>query len=150
MPHYMNSACIAPATPAKRVNVANGMFRWFLNLLNRLNYVTSTQSFQAKVRSQNPPKQCLEAGPRKRLPLSKVLIESQASLSDVGMQRSCKKLRHSVSRALGFYSSLELGKESERDFNHISFLTPSLICEFSLSLKKKTKNVYRGLNPALD
>lgn len=92
-PHYMNSACIAPATPAKRVNVADGMFRWFLNLLNRLNYMTNTQSFLAKVRSQNPPKQCVEAGPgpRKRQPLSNVLIESRASLSGVGMQRSCTR-----------------------------------------------------------
>ncbi|KAJ6837812.1 uncharacterized protein M6B38_323050 [Iris pallida] len=84
-PRYMSSAGIAPSTSAKSLSEANGVYRKFLNLPNCPNYMSNTQSFEAKVRSQSAPKQRTEAavGPRKRLPLSEVLLDSRASLSGV-------------------------------------------------------------------
>lgn len=120
-PRYMNSACIAPTTPARTVCAADGVFGRYLNLPNCPNYMTNTQSFEAKVRSQSAPKQRPEVGPRKRLPLSEVLVESRASLSGVGMHRSCTRAQEVA--AFNFKStvvdrldrSLELGREPEKD-----------------------------------
>ncbi|ONK80756.1 uncharacterized protein A4U43_C01F21360 [Asparagus officinalis] len=112
-PRYL---CIAPSTPAKSVCGGDGGF-------NCPNYMSNTRSFEAKVRSQSAPKQRPELGPRKRLPLSEVLIESRASLSGVGMQRSCARAQE-VAAGFNFKSavvdrldrSLEFGRETERDY----------------------------------
>lgn len=120
-PRYMNSTGTMPATPAKSLSIAEGVFRRFLNTSNCPSYMANTQSFEAKVRSQSAPKQRPEpAGTRKRLPLSEVMVESRASLSGVGMQRSCTR----VQEAFNFKSAVvgrldrssELTREPEKEF----------------------------------
>ncbi|KAJ1687503.1 hypothetical protein LUZ63_018893 [Rhynchospora breviuscula] len=112
-PRYMNSTNIMPVTPAKSV----------ANFSNCPNYMVNTQSFEAKVRSQSAPRQRPEpvGSNRKRVPLSEVMLESRASLSGVGMQRSCYKAQQEV---FNFKSavvdrldrSIDLGRETEREF----------------------------------
>jgi hypothetical protein len=58
-------------------------------------YMSSTQSSEAKDRSQSAPRQRPETagGARKRVPLSEVvLMDARASLSGVNMQRSCSRV----------------------------------------------------------
>uniref|UniRef100_A0A0A9BQ99 DUF4005 domain-containing protein n=1 Tax=Arundo donax TaxID=35708 RepID=A0A0A9BQ99_ARUDO len=84
----------APATPTK--SVASG----YSPSLNCPSYMSSTQSSEAKVRSQSAPKQRPElcgAGARKRVPLSEVVVveSSRSSLSGaVGTQRACTRAAH--------------------------------------------------------
>ncbi|XP_044957296.1 protein IQ-domain 26-like isoform X2 [Hordeum vulgare subsp. vulgare] len=91
-PRYMNT----PATPTKSVCGGGGYSA--SSLLNCPSYMSSTQSFEAKVRSHSAPKQRPEppaaaSTNRKRVPLSEVVVvESRASLSGVGMQRSCNRV----------------------------------------------------------
>uniref|UniRef100_A0ACD5TKR4 Uncharacterized protein n=1 Tax=Avena sativa TaxID=4498 RepID=A0ACD5TKR4_AVESA len=94
-PRYMLNA---PATPTKSVCGAGGYSS--SSLLNCPSYMSSTQSFEAKVRSHSAPKQRPEPPAatattnRKRVPLSEVVVtESRASLSGVGMQRSCNRVQ---------------------------------------------------------
>ncbi|KAJ3693847.1 hypothetical protein LUZ60_009327 [Juncus effusus] len=115
-PRYMNSSNIMPVTPAKSV----------ANLQNFPNYMVNTQSFEAKVRSQSAPKQRPEpvVFNRKRVPLSEVMVESRASLSGAGMQKSCYKAQQEQQEVFNFKSavvdrldrSLDLGREPEREF----------------------------------
>ncbi|KAM0857519.1 hypothetical protein ACQ4PT_048424 [Festuca glaucescens] len=93
-PRYMMNA---PATPTKSVCGAGGYSS--SSLLSCPSYMSSTQSFEAKVRSHSAPKQRPEPPAaattnRKRVPLSEVVVtESRASLSGVGMQRSCNRVQ---------------------------------------------------------
>uniref|UniRef100_A0ACD5TQ85 Uncharacterized protein n=1 Tax=Avena sativa TaxID=4498 RepID=A0ACD5TQ85_AVESA len=93
-PRYMMNA---PATPTKSVCGAGGYSS--PSLLNCPSYMSSTQSFEAKVRSHSAPKQRPEPPAaattnRKRVPLSEVVVTlSRASLSGVGMQRSCNRVQ---------------------------------------------------------
>ncbi|CAL9055119.1 protein IQ-domain 26-like [Musa acuminata AAA Group] len=120
-PRYMNSISNLPVTPAKSMCGADSALRRFTNVPNCPNYMSNTRSFEAKSRSQSAPKQRPElAGTRKRLPLSEVMLESRASLSGVGMQRSCSR----VQEAFNFKSAVvgrldrcsEPRKEAEREF----------------------------------
>ncbi|XP_062182587.1 protein IQ-domain 26-like [Phragmites australis] len=80
-----------PATPAKSVCGAATY-----SSPNCPNYMSSTQSSGAKSRSQSAPKQRPEAGvvgARKRVPLSEVILEARASLSSVGMHKSCNRVQ---------------------------------------------------------
>ncbi|TVU21430.1 hypothetical protein EJB05_31063, partial [Eragrostis curvula] len=91
-PRFTQPPLYAPATPTKSVcgggggNCAPG-------------YMSSTQSSEAKsaTRSQSAPKQRPESGAvcgaRKRVPLSEVVLEARASLSGVGMQKSCNRVQ---------------------------------------------------------
>ncbi|WOL02043.1 hypothetical protein Cni_G10762 [Canna indica] len=116
-PRFINSSC-NPLTPAKSVCGADDVLRRFMNVPNSPHYMASTQSFEAKSRSQSAPKQRPSAGIRKRMPLTEVMLESRASLSGVGMQRSCSR----VQEAFNFKSALvgrldrstEFGREAER------------------------------------
>nr|XP_009421295.1 PREDICTED: protein IQ-DOMAIN 14-like [Musa acuminata subsp. malaccensis]XP_018675008.1 PREDICTED: protein IQ-DOMAIN 14-like [Musa acuminata subsp. malaccensis] len=93
-PRYVNASGNAPVTPTKSVCGADGVLRRFMNVPDCPNYMASTQSFEAKARSQSAPKQRPEpAGTRKRLPPSEVMVESRASLSGAMMQRSCTRVQ---------------------------------------------------------
>jgi hypothetical protein len=96
-PRYM---MIAPPTPTKSVcGGAGGGGYSSSSLLGCPSYMSSTQSFEAKTRSHSAPKQRPEppaaaTNNRKRVPLSEVVVtESRASLSGVGMQRSCNRVQ---------------------------------------------------------
>lgn len=119
-PRYLNQ----PATPAKSVCGGDYAFRRSLNAANCPSYMANTQSFEAKVRSQSAPKQRPEPGSllRKRLPLSEVMVESRASLSGVGMQRSCANVQEAfdfksavVGRLDNLRSKAEWGREPEKE-----------------------------------
>ncbi|KAE7999178.1 hypothetical protein FH972_003638 [Carpinus fangiana] len=71
----------APATPAKSV-CGDSFFRPYANFPN---YMASTQSYKAKLRSLSAPKQRPEPGPRKRLSLNEILA-ARNSISSIRMQ----------------------------------------------------------------
>lgn len=73
----------APPTPAKSV-CGDSFFRPYSNFPN---YMASTQSFKAKLRSHSAPKQRPEPGPKKRLSLDEIMA-ARNSISSVRMQRS--------------------------------------------------------------
>lgn len=73
----------APATPAKSV-CGDSYFRPYLNFPN---YMASTQSFKAKLRSHSAPKQRPGPMPKKRLSLNEIMA-ARNSISSVRMQRS--------------------------------------------------------------
>ncbi|XP_050378107.1 protein IQ-domain 26-like [Argentina anserina] len=92
-PRFVNSCgSNGPATLAKSV-CADNFYRAFGNYPN---YMASTQSFKAKLRSHSAPKQRPEPGTKKRLSLNE-LLESRSSLSGVKMQRSCSQVQEAIS-----------------------------------------------------
>ncbi|KAM0969688.1 hypothetical protein FF1_017910 [Malus domestica] len=93
-PRFMNSCggganSNATGTPSKSVCNEN-CFRGYAP-----NYMASTRSFKAKLRSHSAPKQRPEPGPKKRLSLNEML-ESRNSLSGVRMQRSCSQVKDAI------------------------------------------------------
>ncbi|XP_028943590.1 protein IQ-domain 26-like isoform X2 [Malus domestica] len=80
-----NAAC----TPSKSVCNEN-YFRGYSP-----NYMASTQSFKAKLRSHSAPKQRPEPGAKKRLSLNEMLA-SRNSLSGVRMQSSCSQVQDAI------------------------------------------------------
>uniref|UniRef100_A0A0D9WDK3 DUF4005 domain-containing protein n=1 Tax=Leersia perrieri TaxID=77586 RepID=A0A0D9WDK3_9ORYZ len=105
----------APPTPTKSVSGAGG---------NCPGYMSNTRSFEAKVRSHSAPKQRPETivvsgagaggGGRKRVPLSEVLVvESRASLSGLGMQRSCNRVQEAFNFKTAVVGRLDHHRSSE-------------------------------------
>ncbi|OWM77755.1 protein IQ-DOMAIN 14-like [Punica granatum] len=90
-PRFANSLrSNTPATPAKSA-CGDSFFRPYSNFPN---YMSSTQSFEAKLRSHSAPKQRPEHepfGPKKRLSLNEIMA-ARNSISGVRMQRSCSHL----------------------------------------------------------
>ena len=83
-PRFTNSfwSNIAPTTPAKSV-CGDSFFRPYSNYPN---YMTNTQSFNAKLRSHSAPKQRPEPGPKKKLSLNEIMA-ARNSMSSVRMHR---------------------------------------------------------------
>ncbi|KAL5576905.1 hypothetical protein UlMin_018604 [Ulmus minor] len=83
-PRFANSNWFnnAPATPAKSV-CGDSLFRPYLNCPN---YMSSTQSFKAKLRSHSAPRQRPEPLPKKRLSLNEIM-GARNSISSVRMHR---------------------------------------------------------------
>lgn len=86
-PRYASSLYYTPVTPAKSVCGVGGYSNNSPSTLlsGPRSYMSSTQSSDAKTRSQSAPKQRPEEGgavpPRKRVPLREVVLEARASLS---------------------------------------------------------------------
>ncbi|XP_047167110.1 protein IQ-domain 26-like [Vigna umbellata] len=78
------------------------------------NYMASTQSFKAKLRSHSAPKQRPEPSPRKRLSLNE-MMESRSSLSGVRMQRSCSKAQEVINFKNAVMGKLQKSTESVRE-----------------------------------
>ncbi|PQQ05857.1 protein IQ-DOMAIN 14 isoform X1 [Prunus yedoensis var. nudiflora] len=88
-PRFTNSfRSNAPSTPAKSV-CGDSFFRPYSNFPN---YMSSTQSFNAKSRSHSAPKQRPEPGPKKRLSLIEMMA-ARNSISGIRMHRSCNQVR---------------------------------------------------------
>ncbi|KAI0524101.1 hypothetical protein KFK09_003465 [Dendrobium nobile] len=81
-------------------------------------YMSKTQAFEAKVRSQSAPKQRTEPS-RKRVPLGELMVDQEqarASLSSHGIQRSCSQGKESLNFKNAVAGRLELNRETERGF----------------------------------
>ncbi|KAM1113759.1 hypothetical protein ACFX2J_046304 [Malus domestica] len=78
----------APGTPSKSV-CGDSFFRPYSNFPN---YMSSTQSFNAKSRSHSAPKQRPEPGPKKRLSLNEMMA-ARNSISSIRMHRSCNQVQ---------------------------------------------------------
>ena len=85
------------------------------------NYMASTQSFKAKLRSHSAPKQRPDPGPKKRLTLNE-MMESRCSLSGTRMQRSCSQIQEAINFKNAVMSKLqksaELGRDTELNFSN--------------------------------
>ncbi|KAK7398999.1 hypothetical protein VNO78_10174 [Psophocarpus tetragonolobus] len=111
------SVVVAPMTP--RTVCADNFF--YGQYHNFPNYMASTQSFKAKLRSHSAPKQRPDPGPKKRLSLTE-MMESRSSLSGATMQRSCSQIQEAINFKNAVMSKLhkstELGRETDINFSN--------------------------------
>ncbi|KAL1356562.1 hypothetical protein HN51_008561 [Arachis hypogaea] len=112
-PRFATSTCscgsVAATTPK---SVCNESFFYG----NYPNYMVSTQSFKAKLRSHSAPKQRPEpGGARKRLTLNE-MMESRNSLSGVKMQRSCSQIQEAIN-----FKNAVMGRLHTRDADRNHF-----------------------------
>ncbi|RDX61585.1 Protein IQ-DOMAIN 31 [Mucuna pruriens] len=127
------SVVVAPMTP-KSVCTDNLFLGHYHNFPN---YMASTQSFKAKLRSHSAPKQRPDPGPKKRLSLNE-MMESRSSLSEARMQRSCSQIQEAINFKNAVMSKLqkstEFGRETQRD---TQFSNQRRGVNYSLSCKPK-------------
>ncbi|KAL2342576.1 hypothetical protein Fmac_003861 [Flemingia macrophylla] len=110
-PRFTNSCTcgslvVAPMTP-KSVCTENFFYGQYHNFPN---YMASTQSFKAKLRSHSAPKQRPDPGPKKRLSLNQ-MMESRSSLSGARMQRSCSQIQEAINFKNAVMSKLQKSTE---------------------------------------
>nr|KYP45602.1 Protein IQ-DOMAIN 31 [Cajanus cajan] len=111
-PRFTNScSCgsVAPVTP-KSVCTDNLFLGQYGNFPN---YMASTQSFEAKMRSYSAPKQQPKQGAWRRLSLKE--MESRNSLSGVRMQRSCSQVQQVINFKNVVMGKLQKSTESVRE-----------------------------------
>ncbi|KAG5059040.1 hypothetical protein JHK87_000069 [Glycine soja] len=94
-PRFTNSCTCGSVAPLTPKSVCTDNYLFLRQYGNFPNYMTSTQSFKAKLRSHSAPKQRPEPGPRKRISLNE-MMESRNSLSGVRMQRSCSQVQEVI------------------------------------------------------
>ncbi|MED6113562.1 hypothetical protein PIB30_071999 [Stylosanthes scabra] len=112
-PRFATSTCSCGSAAAMTPkSVCNESFFYG----NCPNYMVSTQSFKAKLRSHSAPKQRPEpGGARKRLTLNE-MMESRNSLSGVKMQRSCSQIQEAIN-----FKNAVMGRLHTRDADRNHF-----------------------------
>ncbi|RWW67779.1 hypothetical protein BHE74_00024754 [Ensete ventricosum] len=117
-PRGASSSSNWPVAGAKSVCDEDGVRRRFLlNVRSCHNYMASTESFEAKLRSQSAPKQRPDpAGTRKRVPLSEVTVESMAAaLGGVGFQRPCSRAQEAFNFRSAVVGKIDKSSELRRE-----------------------------------
>ncbi|RWW30282.1 hypothetical protein GW17_00005143 [Ensete ventricosum] len=117
-PRGVSSSSNWPVAGAKSVCDEDGVRRRFLlNVRSCHNYMASTESFEAKLRSQSAPKQRPDpAGTRKRVPLSEVTVESMAAaLGGVGFQRPCSRAQEAFNFRSAVVGKIDKSSELRRE-----------------------------------
>ncbi|URD93315.1 IQ calmodulin-binding motif family protein [Musa troglodytarum] len=115
-PRCASSCSNWPVTGAKSVCDEDGVLRRLPNVPSCPNYMASTESFEAKLRSQSAPKQRPDpAGTRKRLPLSEVTVESMVALSGVGLQRPCSGAQEDFNFRSAVVGKIDKSSELRRE-----------------------------------
>ncbi|CAJ1976390.1 unnamed protein product [Sphenostylis stenocarpa] len=112
-PRFTNPCSCGPGAPMTPQSVCTDNL--FLGQYENFpNYMASTQSFKAKLRSHSAPKQRPEPGPRKRLSLNE-MMEFRSSLSGVRMQRSCSQAQEVINFKNAVMGKLQKSTESVRE-----------------------------------
>ncbi|BAT72877.1 hypothetical protein VIGAN_01032000 [Vigna angularis var. angularis] len=115
-PRFTTNSCscgslvVAPMTPK---SVCNENF-FYGQYHNFPNYMASTQSFKAKLRSHSAPKQRPDPGSKKRLTLDE-MMESRSILSGTRMQRSCSQIQEAINFKNAVMSKLQKSTEFGRE-----------------------------------